>query len=129
MSKIDIGSIIDIGLTVTKALTDQSKKGSNGLKPSEVSTVAPKVAANVEKEIQEKLQPVVDNLTNSEPWYKSRVLRGAAWAVCTTAYVAFMDWNADGVISNEALGGYVSAFGANFYIIYGRLTNSGTPSV
>lgn len=123
MAKIDIGGLV--GAVVKEALTQQAAKPTTEMTPKDVAKVEPAVT----KAVEQAVAPVVENLTNSEPWYKSRILRGAAWAICTTAYLAFTDWNADGVITNEALGSYVSALAANAFIIYGRLTSSGTPVV
>lgn len=129
MAKIDIGKILDIGLTVTKALNEQSQKGSNDLKPSDVPKIEPAVTKQVEQEVAKQLQPVVENMMNNEPLWKSRVMRGLVGALFSTAWLAFNDWQDDGSITLEAGYGYVTAIFTTGYAIYGRLTGSGTPTI
>lgn len=68
---IDIGKIINIAGAVNDALHVEAQKPTNSLQPSEVHSVAPAVAAKVEAKVEAQVKPVVEVLTNQEPWWKS----------------------------------------------------------
>lgn len=116
--------------SLIKAAVDEGLKQVVANKNNTVTaTDANKASPVVTKEVKEQLKPVIENQTNNEPWYKSRIVRGAAGVIATTAYTMFMDWYADGAILPEVLGGYVGIFVTNFYVIYGRFTAAGTPTI
>ena len=112
-----------IKAAVDDAVAKAAKLPSNSLETKD----AAKVSTSIAKVVSAQVEPVIANQTNNEPWYKSRVLRGASAALVGLAIVVFQDWYADGIVTNEALGGYlVSAYGI-IRVYYGRLTTGAPP--
>lgn len=114
-----------IGAVVKEALAQQSQKSTNDMKPSDVKTIEPAVTKAVEKEIA----PIIENQTNNEPLWKSRVMRGTVGTIVVIAATAFADWYSDGVITTEAISGYVTAAMTAAYAVYGRLTSKAAPTI
>lgn len=129
MAKIDIGQILDLGVAVTTALQQSAAKSSTQMATTDVPKVAPPVIEAVKKAIEDQVQPIVDNQTNTEPLWKSRVLRGAIATLVGTAWVAFNDLTDGSIPDPVTIGGYVVAIWGAAYTIYGRITNRGAPSV
>lgn len=80
MSNVDVKNLVDIKGTIQKSLDTQATKDSNQMSASDAAKVAPPVANDVEKEVVRQVQPIIDHLTNQEPWYQSRVTWGAILA-------------------------------------------------
>jgi len=80
------------------------------------ATEKPVVKATVAKE----LQPVIEHLTNNEPWYRSRVTWGAIFAILGgVASIGTM--LANGVpLSLETYGPPLSSIGGGLGTLYGR---------
>jgi hypothetical protein len=76
-SKIVLPDIIDMEYVVTNALQDEASKSSNNLTMTDAKKIAPAVTTKVEEQVRAEMQPVIDHLTNNEPWYQSRVTWGA----------------------------------------------------
>lgn len=114
-----------IKAAVNEGIKQVAEKKTNDLAPKDV----PAATKTVADAVKEQIQPVIENQTNQEPWYKSRIVRGAAGVIATTTYTMFMDWYADGTIIPEILGGYIGIYATNLYIIYGRFTAAGTPTI
>lgn len=129
MSKIDVGKILNIGLAVTTALQQEAAKPNTDMKPSDVPKVAPAVITAVKTAIDQQVQPIVDNQTNNEPLWKSRVIRGAIATLVGTAWIAFNDFTDGTPPDVGVVTGYVTTIAGAIYAIYGRITVNGTPSV
>lgn len=114
-----------IKAAVNEGIKQVAEKKTNDLAAKDV----PAATNTVADKVKEQLKPVIENQTNSEPWYKSRVTRGAIGVLLTTAFTAFMDWYTDGVVESAVLGGYLTTAGSALYTIYGRWTSAGTPTV
>lgn len=69
---IDVNKVIDVGQIVVNALQKEADKPSNQMTNQDVNNVAPVVQAKVEDQLTKQVQPVIDHLTNNEPWYQSR---------------------------------------------------------
>lgn len=71
--KVDLNKIIDIGQVVITSLAKEADKKSNNMSQADVNKVAPQVTQKVEEAIKKDIQPIVDNLTNSEAnWWQKR---------------------------------------------------------
>lgn len=73
----NIKDILDISKTVTDVLLDKAADPKTKMGVEDVKKVEPALTKAVEKE----LAPVIEHLTNQEPWYQSRVTIGALVAV------------------------------------------------
>lgn len=71
MAKVNVGDIIKIGGIVHEALTREADKSSNKMTPADAAKVAPAVEKEVKAAVNEQIKPVVDVLTNQEPFYMS----------------------------------------------------------
>lgn len=80
--------------------------------------------------VAEKLAPVIQNQTNQEPLWKSRIMRGSLLALLGLAGgylgINLSDGDVEGGI--KAITDLVSALGV-LYAIYGRVTSKGTPKL
>jgi hypothetical protein len=73
MSKIDVKQIVDVGKVIVDVLDKEAAKTSTDITSDDVSKVAPKLEAEVKKEIAKEVQPVIDHLTNNEAhWWQKR---------------------------------------------------------
>ncbi len=84
------------------------------------------VAADITKVIA----PVIENQTNNEPLWKSRILRGAVLALVGLAggYLGLQISDGDLEGGVKAVTDLITAVGV-LYSIYGRLTSKGTPKL
>lgn len=114
-----------IKAAVTEGVKQVVAKKNNDLAPKDIPAATNTVTAVV----KEQLKPVVENQTNSEPAWKSRVLRGAVIGLLGLAATVFKDYNDDGVIPINDIYGYAATAWGFGYVIYGRLTGAGTPSI
>lgn len=132
MAKIEIGPIIKgvIQNVTEQALAAEAKKNSNSMEPADVQKIAPTVSTKVEKAVTDKVQDIVDNQTNNEPLWKSRVVRGLVGGMVTATATFAVGWYMEGEFpGKEITGAYVTFMGTQLYALYGRLTSSGTPAV
>lgn len=90
------------------------------------SSEATKVAQEVTKEIA----PVILNQTNTEPLYKSRIIRGALLVIIGLVGGFFGVNFTDGDLEQgiHAITSIAEAVGI-LYVLYGRLTTKGTPRI
>lgn len=123
MAKIDFGPLIKAAIDT--ALTTVAADKKNDLAQKDVA----KATAVVAKEIKEQVEPVIENQTNQEPVWKSRILRGAVIGLLGLMATVFKDYNDDGTIPLTDLYGYGTTALGFIYVIYGRLTSAGTPTV
>lgn len=81
----------------------------------------PKDAAVVAQEVAAEITPVVQHLTNQEPWYKSRVTLGALGSIITAIAAALgfaiSPEDMDVIIGVTAAAGTVIS---SLYTLYGR---------
>jgi hypothetical protein len=110
---------------VTRELSLQANKPSTAITNKDVAGLAKPVASAVSDEVN----AVIENQTNQEPYWKSRVLRGAVIGLIGLVATVFNDYNVDGTVSFNDLYGYgATAFGFAF-VIYGRLTGAAAPTI
>jgi hypothetical protein len=57
MSKIDVKQIVDVGKVIVDVLDKEAAKTSTDITSDDVSKVAPKLEAEVKKEIAKEVQP------------------------------------------------------------------------
>jgi hypothetical protein len=97
---------------VVAALTAAASNPANSLEKRDVSHTAEKVIANV--------VPMVEHVTNQEPWYQSRVTWGAIVSTAIPILGAFgvaTDWIepdeavAFGVALGSLIGGVITIYG------------------
>lgn len=87
-------------------------------------------ASKVAQEVTKGLAPVILNQTNTEPLYKSRIMRGALLVVAGLIG-GFLGINfTDGDLEQgiHAITSLAEAVGI-LYVLYGRLTTKGTPRI
>lgn len=84
------------------------------------TTVTPAEAPAVRQEVAEVVAPVIEHLTNNEPWYRSRVTWGAIFAILGgIATIGTM--LANGVpLSLEVYGPPLGSIGGGIGTLYGR---------
>lgn len=122
MSKIDFGKAIDVTAAVTAAIKSASRESSNDLMPADASKVAKDVAPKVEANIAKQVNAVIENATNQEPWYQSRVILGTI--VSGLAIVlGLAGYQLDAVDQNSIVSFAIAAaaLAGNGYALYGRL--------
>ncbi|HTV71182.1 MAG TPA: hypothetical protein VMF90_21850 [Rhizobiaceae bacterium] len=123
MAKIDIGKVVGgvVENVVTQALTKEAEKPSNDLKAKDIAKVAPPVAEKIEQAVKKQVQPVIDHLTNQEPWYRSRVIVGLAVSLILKAAAAagVATDQLDPDSTTTAVIALISAL-ADVYALYGR---------
>jgi len=66
-----VGPIVGVASAVTAALKEAAASPTNSLHPTDVPKIAPKVSETVNQVVEQQVKPIVDVLTNQEPWYKS----------------------------------------------------------
>lgn len=123
MAKIDLGNILDVINAVRPAVEKLAKDSKTSVETKDVPKVSAEVTTAVEKQIavaQKEVNSRVDHLTNSEPWYQSRVTWGAIisilFAVLPVVGVQ-LDWiDRDtatniGLALGGAVGGLVTLWG------------------
>lgn len=79
MSKIDLSRVVDVA--VTAGLNAAAASRDNDLKRTDVGAVAATVAAAARPAIEREVEARIDNATNAEPLYRSRVMIGLAVTV------------------------------------------------
>jgi hypothetical protein len=90
------------------------------------SNDAPRVQADhiadqvLEQPEVKDLIAIVENATNAEPWYQSKVTLFAIGGVLTTLYTAGLDFTDGSPPTPEAFSGYVAALGTQLGVIYSR---------
>lgn len=114
-----------IKAAVNEGIKQVVDKKTNELAPKDI----PASTKTVAEEVQKQIQPVIENQTNQEPVWKSRILRGAVVGILSTIAIIAKDYNDDGVIAFNDLYGYGGTLWGFAYVIYGRLTGSGTPTI
>lgn len=131
MAKIDLGPIIGgvVKEVVTQVLVKEADKTSTKMQPTDVAKVEPQVTKEVTKEVEKAIQPVIENQTNQEPLWKSRVLRGALVTLVSTAWLAFEDFTDGTTPDMNVVFGYGGLIWGSIWTIYGRLTGKGTPTI
>jgi len=129
MPQIKINDILDIGKIIVDVLERNAAKPSTKMDQSDVQKIAPDIVKSVKDAVNVQVQPVVDNQTNNEPWYKSRIIRGSVVVIATTAWTAFQDFTDGTPPDLNAVLGYVGPVLGAAYAIYGRLTSNGSPAV
>lgn len=81
------------------------------------TTVTQAEAPVVRQEVADAVAPVVEHLTNNEPWYRSRVTIGALTSIVSGIFMLFgvaLDVETIAVLVSTALaviGGFVSLYG------------------
>lgn len=121
MSNINIGAVIDIAKVVKDALGTEAKKSTNDIKPSDAEKIAPAVSAKVEAAVNKEVAAVVEHATNSEPWYRSRVLIGLFISLLLKGAAA-LGWATD-TIDPDSVTTAVLALGSavgDLLALYGR---------
>jgi hypothetical protein len=68
---MDTKRIINIAAAVAAALAVEAEKPSNSLQAGDVQQIAAPVTKKVEEKVEQQIKPVVDVLTNKEPFYMS----------------------------------------------------------
>lgn len=114
-----------IKAAVNEGIKQVAEKKSNDLAAKDI----PAATKTVTDAVKEQIAPVIENQTNQEPVWKSRVLRGAVVGLLGLAATVMKDYNDDGTIPLTDLYGYGTTALGFIYVIYGRLTGSGTPSI
>lgn len=107
--------VVNIVASKARAALDKVADNPNvpGLDASAVRTAT--------RAVTEGVAPVVENLTNREPWHKSRVLVGNVTAVVLSVVGLYTLLRA-GVTDAEIISVPIAALVANGYAIYGRVT-------
>lgn len=77
---MDVKKIINVGAAVATALSTAANDPKNGLSRQDIPSVQTHVETELNHQI-EKVDAVVRNVTNQEPWWKSRVI----WGLVVTA--------------------------------------------
>lgn len=75
MSTIEVKDVLDtkqLGEVVEKSLIEQAAKPTNSLTQSEVTSVAPSVKKDVVQEVVQQMGPVLEHLSDTEPFWQSR---------------------------------------------------------
>lgn len=114
-----------IKAAVNEGIKQVAEKKSNDLAAKDV----PSASKTVADEVKTQLAPVIENQTNQEPWYKSRVTRGAAVVIVSTLAAIFKDYTDDGTVAFNDIYTYGSTIFGALYVIYGRFTSAGTPTI
>lgn len=73
----DVKDLVSVESSVLDALSKVAESKTNKLTQTEAAKIAPAVAKKVEAEVTSQIKPVIEHLTNNEPWYQSRVTIGA----------------------------------------------------
>lgn len=116
---------IDIAGVVKDAIVEVAQSKNNKLTVTEAVKLEPKITTSVE----EAVAPVIENLSNNEPWWKSRVLRGAGSVLLGTAATAYLDFTDGTTPDVAAITAYVVTIYGALRVIYGRLTNKPAPTI
>lgn len=84
-------------------------------------TLAPAAARQVEHRVMDEVAPIVQNLTNNEPWYRSRVTWGALVAIALPLLRA-IGVNTDLIDQGSVVDIIMSLVAAagGLYVLYGR---------
>jgi len=98
MARIDLKDILDVVNAVRPVIDKAAKSSSNSLQKKDAVEVTTDVTKAVNDNVaaaQKEVDAVIENATNNEPWYQSRVTWGAIFSVLfpllTMAGVK-MDW-------------------------------------
>lgn len=107
----------DLTATVSEALTKQADNKTNDLSAADATKVTPAVA----KAVNADVNAIITNLTNNEPWYKSRVFVGIFVSLAFKAAIAagYTSDNLDLDSTTTLVLAIVSALG-DAYAAYGR---------
>lgn len=68
---IQIGPMLDVAVAVNKALTQEARNPANTLQPADVHQTTVAVTKAVQDAVVTQVKPVVEVLTNQEPWWRS----------------------------------------------------------
>lgn len=131
MADINLGKVIGgvVKEVVTQVLTKEANKDSTKMQPTDVVKVEPQVTKEVTKAVQDAVTPIVENQTNNEPLWKSRVLRGALVTLVGTAWLVFEDFTDGTTPDMDTVIGYGTLIWGSIWTIYGRLIGKGTPTI
>lgn len=124
MSRVDLKDILNTVTVVEQALNKNAKDKDVSLQKKDVPVVANDVTKAVNDNVataQKEVDAVIENATNSEPWYQSRVTWGAIVSILfplLTMVGVKMDWidQSTAVNGGLALGAAVGAV----VTLYGR---------
>jgi hypothetical protein len=114
-----------IKAAVNEGIKQVADKKGNDLAAKDIPTAT----KTVTDEVQKQVAPVIENQMNQEPVWKSRILRGAVVGLLSLGATVLKDYNDDGVIPITDMYGYGTTALGLIYVIYGRLTGSGTPTI
>lgn len=114
-----------IKAAVNEGIKQVAEKKTNDLAAKDI----PAATKTVTDAVKEQIQPVIENQTNQEPWYKSRIVRGAAIGLVGLLGTVLKDYNDDGTIPLTDIYGYGTTALGFIYVIYGRFTAAGTPTI
>jgi len=108
---LQIGPILDVAVAVNKALTQEAANPHNSLQPEDVRKTTQVVTDAVNVAVSEKVKPVVEVLTNQEPWYRSP----QAWMTILSLLSVFLGIfkiSFDDAMQKEALTVIMACIGA-----------------
>lgn len=123
MSNVNWDSLIKAA--VNEGIKQVAEKKSNDLAAKDI----PAATKTVSDAVKEQIAPVIENQTNQEPWYKSRVTRGAVVVILSTIAAIAKDYTDDGTVAFNDIYTYGATLFGAAYTIYGRFTASGTPTI
>lgn len=72
----EIRGLVNVRGVVSRILHEESKKTTTDFTPKDATTIAPLISTKVEAKLSKDVNSVITNLTNQEPWYRSRVIVG-----------------------------------------------------
>lgn len=114
-----------IKAAVNEGIKQVAEKKTNDLAAKDI----PAATKTVTEAVVEQVKPIIENQTNQEPLWKSRVIRGSIVGLMGLAAAILKDYNDDGVILFNDIYAYAATGYGLCYAIYGRITSAGTPTV
>lgn len=106
-----------VASSATAAVVNVAAKESNTLNKTDIAEARPEIKEAITKAVE--ANPEFQHVTNTEPWFQSRVTLGAISAIGSGAFGFYAAWQA-GIRDWEILSPFIVAVLGGLGTIYGR---------